>query len=50
VLAFFVGIVSPFLLSKEVGDLYERLQLVRAAGALDEMIFEPGGVVLVEYA
>src|ERR1700712_1507154 len=42
VLAIFVGIVSPFLLSKEVGDLYERQGRHAPVSALTGLWVFPG--------
>ena len=47
VLAFFIGIVSPFLLSKEVGDLYERQGRVAPVSAVTGLWVFPGILILV---
>jgi hypothetical protein len=47
VLAFFVGIVSPFLLSKEVGDLYERQGRPAPVTALTGLWVFPGILILI---
>jgi hypothetical protein len=47
VLSFFVGIVSPFLLSNEVGDLYERRGQQKPVSALTGLWFFPGMFILV---
>jgi len=47
VLSFFVGIVSPYLLSHEVGDLYERRGQQKPVSALTGLWFFPGMFILV---
>jgi hypothetical protein len=47
VLAFFVGIVSPFLLSNEVGQLYERRGQQKPVSAITALWFFPGMFLLV---
>jgi hypothetical protein len=47
VLAFFVGVVSPFLLSKEVGDLYERQGRSAPVTALTGLWVFPGILILI---
>ncbi|HEV7871841.1 MAG TPA: DUF4234 domain-containing protein [Modestobacter sp.] len=47
VLAFFVGLVSPFLLSKEVGDLYERQGRTAPVTALTGLWVIPGSLILI---
>jgi hypothetical protein len=47
VLSFFVGIVSPFLLSHEVGGLYERRGQQKPVSALTALWFFPGMFLLV---
>ena len=47
VLSFFVGIVSPYLLSHEVGGLYERRGQRRPVSALTGLWFFPGALILV---
>jgi hypothetical protein len=47
VLSFFVGIVSPYLLSHEVGDLYERRGQHKPVSALTGLWFFPGMFILV---
>jgi Domain of unknown function (DUF4234) len=47
VLAIFVGVVSPFLLSKEVGDLYERQGRHAPVTALTGLWVIPGFLILI---
>ena len=47
VLSFFVGIVSPYLLSHEVGELYERRGQQKPVSALTGLWFFPGIFILV---
>lgn len=47
VLSFFVGIVSPYLLSSEVGGLYERSGRTKPVSAVTGLWFFPGAFVLV---
>jgi Domain of unknown function (DUF4234) len=47
VLSFFVGIVSPYLLSHEVGALYERRGQHKPVGAVTGLWFFPGALLLV---
>jgi len=47
VLAIFVGFVSPFLLSKEVGDLYERQGRHAPVTALTGLWVFPGILILI---
>jgi hypothetical protein len=47
VLNVFVGVVSPFLLSHEVGGLYERRGLRKPVSALTGLWFFPGILILV---
>jgi hypothetical protein len=47
VLSFFVGIASPYLLSHEVGGLYERRGQQKPVSALTGLWFFPGAVILV---
>ncbi|HZB21268.1 MAG TPA: DUF4234 domain-containing protein [Blastococcus sp.] len=47
VLGFFVGIVSPYLLSQEVGGLYERRGQHKPVSALTGLWFFPGMFLLV---
>jgi len=47
VLSLFVGIVSPYLLSHEVGDLYERRGQQKPVSALTGLWFFPGMFILV---
>jgi hypothetical protein len=47
VLSFFVGIASPYLLSHEVGGLYERRGQQKPVSALTALWFFPGAVILV---
>jgi len=47
VLGFFVGIVSPYLLSHEVGELYERRGQQKPVSALTGLWFFPGMFILV---
>jgi hypothetical protein len=47
VLSFFVGIVSPFLLSSEVGQLYERRGRQKPVSATTALWFFPGMFILV---
>ena len=47
VLAIFVGIVNPYLLSHEVGQLYERRGQERPVSAVTGLWFFPGIVILV---
>jgi uncharacterized protein DUF1707/uncharacterized protein DUF4234 len=47
VLNIFVGMVSPYLLSHEVGRLYERRGQVRPVSALTGLWFFPGMLLLV---
>ena len=47
VLAVFVGVVSPFLLSKEVGDLYERQGRHAPVTALTGLWVIPGFLILI---
>lgn len=47
VIALIVGIVSPFLLSKEVGDLYERQGRTPPVSALTGLWVIPGFLILV---
>ncbi len=46
-LSFFVGAASPFLLSSEVGALYERTGLAKPVSALTGLWVVPGFVLLV---
>jgi hypothetical protein len=46
-LAFFVGVASPFLLSHEVGRLYERERRWKPVSALTGLWFFPGIFLLV---
>jgi hypothetical protein len=46
-LSFFVGIVSPYLLSHEVGALYERRGSARPVSALTGLWFFPGMLLVV---
>jgi hypothetical protein len=46
-IALFFGIVSPFLLSHEVGDVYERTGRTRPVSALTGLWFFPGILILV---
>jgi hypothetical protein len=47
VLAFFVGFVSPYLHSHEVGGLYERRGQQKPVSALTGLWFFPGMLILV---
>jgi hypothetical protein len=47
VLSFFVGFVSPYLLSHEVGSLYERRGQQKPVSALTGLWFFPGMLILV---
>lgn len=47
VLSLFVGIVSPYLLSHEVGGLYERRGQQKPVSALTGLWFFPGMFILV---
>ena len=47
VLSFFVGFVSPYLLSHEVGGLYERRGQQKPVSALTALWFFPGMLILV---
>jgi len=47
VLSFFVGIVSPYLHSHEVGALYERRGQHKPVGAVTGLWFFPGMFILV---
>jgi len=47
VLAIFVGIVSPFILSNEVGNLYERRGQQKPVSAVTALWFFPGMFILV---
>ncbi|WP_324273482.1 DUF4234 domain-containing protein [Blastococcus brunescens] len=47
VIAFIVGLVSPFLLSNEVGQLYERRGQEKPVSALTALWFFPGLFILV---
>jgi hypothetical protein len=47
VLALFVGVVSPFLLSKEVGDVYERQGRQPPVTALTGLWVIPGFLILI---
>jgi hypothetical protein len=47
VLSFFVGFVSPYLLSHEVGGLYERRGRQKPVSALTGLWFFPGMLILV---
>jgi len=47
VLALFVGVVSPFLLSKEVGDLYERQGQRAPVTAVTGLWAIPGFLILI---
>ena len=47
VLSLFVGIVSPYLLSHEVGELYERRGQPKPVSALTGLWFFPGMLILV---
>jgi Domain of unknown function (DUF4234) len=47
VLALFVGVVSPFLLSKEVGDLYERQGRPAPVTAVTGLWAIPGFLILI---
>ena len=47
VLSFFVGIVSPYLLSHEVGGLYERRGQQKPVSAVTALWFFPGAFILV---
>jgi Domain of unknown function (DUF4234) len=47
VIAIFFGVVSPFLLSNEVGQLYERRGQQKPVSALTALWFFPGMLILV---
>jgi hypothetical protein len=47
VLSIFVGIVSPFFLSNEVGNLYERRGQPKPVSALTALWYFPGMLILV---
>jgi Domain of unknown function (DUF4234) len=47
VLSLFVGFVSPYLLSHEVGGLYERRGQQKPVSALTALWFFPGALILV---
>ena len=47
VLSLFVGFVSPYLLSHEVGGLYERRGQQKPVSALTGLWFFPGALILV---
>ena len=47
VLSFFVGFASPYLLSHEVGGLYERRGQQKPVSALTGLWFFPGALILV---
>ena len=47
VLSLFVGIASPYLLSHEVGGLYERRGQQKPVSALTGLWFFPGALILV---
>jgi hypothetical protein len=47
VLAIFVGVVSPYLLSHEVGQLYERSGRQKPVSAVTGLWFFPGLLILV---
>jgi hypothetical protein len=47
VLAFFVGIVMPFLTSSEVGKLYERRGQQPPVSALTGLWYFPGAIILI---
>ena len=47
VLSFFVGFVSPYLLSHEVGGLYERRGQQKPVSAVTGLWFFPGMFILV---
>jgi len=47
VLAIFVGIVNPYLLSHEVGQLYERRGQEKPVSAITGLWFFPGILILV---
>ena len=47
VIALFVGIVSPFILSNEVGNLYERRGQQKPVSAVTALWFFPGCFILV---
>ena len=47
VLSLFVGIVSPYLLSHEVGGLYERRGQEKPVSAVTGLWFFPGAFILV---
>jgi hypothetical protein len=47
VLSFFIGFASPFLLSKEVGDLYERQGRTAPVSAVTGLWVIPGFLILV---
>ena len=46
-LAFFVGIVSPYLTSSEVGELYERRGQAKPVSGLTGLWYFPGMFILV---
>jgi hypothetical protein len=47
VLSIFVGVVSPFFLSNEVGNLYERRGQPKPVNALTALWYFPGILILV---
>ncbi|MGI8576937.1 MAG: DUF4234 domain-containing protein [Nocardioidaceae bacterium] len=47
VLAFFVGIVMPFITSSEIGDLYQNRGQVRPVSGATGLWYFPGGLILV---
>jgi len=47
IIAFFIGIVAPFISSNEVGDLYERAGMHRPVSALTGLWYFPGMMILV---
>jgi hypothetical protein len=47
VLAFFIGIVMPFLTSSEVGELYERSGRERPVSGLTGLWYFPGMLIIV---
>jgi hypothetical protein len=47
VLSLFVGVASPYLLSHEVGGLYERRGQQKPVSALTGLWFFPGALILV---
>jgi hypothetical protein len=47
VLAFFVGIVMPYLTSSEVGKLYERQRQQAPVSGLTGLWYFPGALILI---